>query len=427
MNYRRTLDFLYGSLPEFQQSGAVAYKPGLDRVKAFCACLGNPERTFATVHVAGTNGKGSTSHILASVLQAAGYRVGLYTSPHLKDFRERIRVDGQVIGEEEVVAFVARHGEEMKRLRLSFFEMTVGMAFDCFSRAGVEAAVVEAGLGGRLDATNVITPLLSIITNIGLDHTALLGDTLPLIAAEKAGIIKSGVPAVVGESSEECDGVFLRRARESGSEIIFADRAWRCAGGTTGTDCQMLEVICGEEKFNITLDLQGDYQRKNIVTCMAAIDALGRSLRIDRKAILAGCASAACSTGLTGRWQRLGVEPLVICDTGHNAHGLREVAAQIVRQKYERLYMVIGFVADKDLSLIVPLLPREAHYFFTQPSSRRALPAVRLAELCRAAGLQGEASPSVPEAFAAARAAASPRDMIFIGGSTFVVADLENV
>ncbi|MDR0509857.1 MAG: bifunctional folylpolyglutamate synthase/dihydrofolate synthase [Rikenellaceae bacterium] len=439
MTYGQTLEYLYGSLPEFQHVGAQAYKPGLERVAAFCERLGRPERSFASIHVAGTNGKGSTSHILASVLQAAGYRVGLYTSPHLVDFRERIRVDGQPVSEEEVVGFVGRWRGAMEGL--SFFEMTVGMAFDHFRRSGVDVAVVETGLGGRLDATNIITPILSVITNIGLDHTALLGDTLPMIAAEKAGIIKPGVTAVVGESSPEYDGVFVRRARECGSELLFADALWQCVAAEPSAEGQVMELVrCGERHgglpsggenssfhdefspFRVALDLTGGYQRKNMVACMAALDAM--PLRIGRGAILAGCASAARSTGFSGRWQKLCDHPLTICDTGHNAHGLKEVTAQIARQGYERLYMVVGFVADKNLSEIVPLLPREAHYIFTQPSTPRALPASELAGLCRAAGLHGEASASVAGAYSAARSLASPSDMIFIGGSTFVVADL---
>ena len=436
MDYRQTLDFLYNSLPEFQRVGASAYKPGLDNTIAFNAYLEHPDRSFRAIHVAGTNGKGSVSHIIASVLQKAGYRTGLYTSPHLADFRERIRVDGAMMSEDEVVDFVAQHHGEMTRLGLSFFEMTVGMAFDHFRRRGVDIAVVETGLGGRLDSTNIITPLLSVITNIGFDHTGMLGDTIAKIAYEKAGIIKPSVPVVVGESSPESDRVFEVRARESGSPVIHADREWRALSAVQGDRTQMLELERTGDGFagssgpdensgmlKVELDLMGDYQRKNIITCMAAFDALA-DLDITREAIREGCAVAARSTGLTGRWQRLGEEPLIVCDTGHNEHGIRAVVAQIARQKYDRLYMVVGFVADKELSKILPLLPRDAYYFFTQPSNQRALPAREFAEAARKAGLEGEVVDSVSEALAAARKVAAPRDMIFVGGSTFVVADL---
>ena len=435
MTYSETLDFLFHSLPVFQQSGPSAYKPGLEHTIAFNDYLGRPDRNFVTIHVAGTNGKGSVSHLLASVLQAAGYRVGLYTSPHLKDFRERIRVNGTPISEQEVVEFVARHKEKMVDLGLSFFEMTVGMAFDHFTRQEVEAAVIETGLGGRLDSTNIIRPLVSIITNIGFDHMALLGDTLPKIAAEKAGIIKPGIPVIIGEEDPESAPVFRAKAQEMGSDLFFAESLFRCTGaeegyhtGADGTPRRRLTVerIEDGDCLSVELDLLGEYQRHNIVTVMAALQTLNRltPLSISRRDILEGCASAARTTGLRGRWEILDRAPLTVCDTGHNQHGLRLVADQIRHQHYDKLYFVLGVVNDKDLHGILPLLPTDAHYLFTQASVERALPAARLAEEAARYGLHGETVPGVRNAYEQARRLASPRDMIFIGGSTFTVADL---
>ncbi|MBE5034587.1 bifunctional folylpolyglutamate synthase/dihydrofolate synthase [Gallalistipes aquisgranensis] len=435
MTYPETLDFLFRSLPVFQQSGSSAYKPGLEHTIAFNDYLGRPDRNFLSIHVAGTNGKGSVSHLLASVLQAAGYRVGLYTSPHLKDFRERIRVNGTPISEREVVEFVARHREKMVGLGLSFFEMTVGMAFDHFTRQEVEVAVVETGLGGRLDATNIIRPAASVITNIGFDHMALLGNTIPKIAAEKAGIIKPGIPAVIGEEHPESAPVFRARAQEAGADIFFAESLFRCVGdggecltGEDGTTRRRLTVerIEDGDRLTLELDLLGEYQRRNIVTVMAAIRILNRTspLSISRRDIAEGCATAARTTGLRGRWEILGREPLTVCDTGHNEHGLRLVAEQLRHQRYDKLYFVLGVVNDKDLHGILPLLPPDAHYLFTQASVERALPADRLAEEAARYGLHGETVPGVRNACDRARRLASPRDMIFIGGSTFTVADL---
>ncbi len=428
MNYTQTLEFLFNALPEFQRDGSSAYKPGLERTAAFNRYLGNPDRTFFTVHVAGTNGKGSVAHIIASVLQSAGYRVGLYTSPHLKDFRERIRVDGEMISEQEVIRFTERHHDRMTGLGLSFFEMTTGMAFDHFARHDVEVAVVETGLGGRLDSTNIVQPLLSIITNIGMDHMALLGDTIAKIAAEKAGIIKPGVPVVIGESGAESDPVFEARAAETGSSVLYADRLYRCVGAVEHAAGQTLQVerIGDGRCFDIDLDLLGDYQRRNILTAVAALDYLDKRTRlnISSRAFYTGCRTAAASTGLRGRWEVLGRDPLVVCDTGHNAHGLRLVAEQIRRQHYDRLYMVLGVVNDKDLTAMLPLLPKEAHYIFTRSSVNRALSAEVLAGQASHYGLHGEVVPGVQAALARARELARPGDMIFVGGSSFTVADL---
>lgn len=427
MNYTQTLDFLFSSLTSFQDKGASAYKPGLERISAFCRHLGNPQRNFFTVHVAGTNGKGSVSHILASVLQQAGYRTGLYTSPHLQDFRERIRVDGEMIPKQKVVNFVDKHLDKMKELELSFFEMSTALAFDYFAQSDVEVAVIETGLGGRLDATNIVVPLLSIITNIGLDHTALLGDTLEQIAREKAGIIKKSIPVLIGEHNTECDPVFEQVGAALRSRVLYAEDIFRCREQWQETDAQRFRLLRMRDGylFDIELDLEGSYQRHNVLTASAAADFLHEEtpLTISRRAFVEGTRHAAASTALHGRWQKLAEHPLTICDTGHNPHGIAYVAQQLRTSKCDRLFCVIGFVKDKDVASILSLLPREATYIFTRAKSERALPAGELAERAAAYGLRGEVVPTVAEAVARARELASDNDMIFIGGSNFVVAE----
>ncbi len=428
MDYPETLKYLYASLPAFHRTGAPAYKAGLDNTLAIDRLLGQPHRKFKTIHVAGTNGKGSVSHMLAAVLQQAGYRTGLYTSPHLRDFRERIRIDGRMISKGEVVDFVATHHEEMEKIGPSFFEWTVGLAFDHFARHDVDVAVIEVGMGGRLDSTNIITPLVSVITNISLDHTQFLGATRAAIAAEKAGIIKSGVPVVVGETDPETAPVFIGKSREAQSRLLFADQCYRTLSAAPTLEGQRLAVESrmDDYAFEIDLDLAGRYQRKNILTVIATLDVLQESGAVcfTRGQAEAGLRHAAATTGLMGRWQVLGRDPLVICDTGHNAAGLEEVAAQLQNYDYERLFIVFGAVNDKDLDAIFPHLPREAHYLFTQAAIDRALPAETLAAQARQAGLKGEAIPSVKEALAQALAQATPKDLIFIGGSTFIVAEI---
>lgn len=430
MNYSQTIDYLFSSMPSFQHVGSDSYKPGLDRITAFCRYLGNPQRNYYMVHVAGTNGKGSVSHILASILQQAGYRVGLYTSPHLKDFRERIRVDGEMIPKQKVVNFVDKHQAKMGELELSFFEMTTAMAFDYFDQSDVEVAVIETGLGGRLDATNIITPLVSVVTNVGLEHTEYLGDTLRKIAAEKAGIIKKSVPVVLGEANEEYNDVFEEYAAAFKSRVIYAQERFRCLTHSVDENIQRMVIERLRDKFDydISIDLLGDYQFNNVITATAAADYLHEStpLTISRRAYVEGLASAAALTHLAGRWQVLGHEPLVICDTGHNAHGLRYVGAELNRlsERYARQICVLGFAKDKNLADILPVLPVKAHYIFTQASVSRALPAVELAAKAAAAGLEGEVVAEVPAALARARELASAEDMIFVGGSTFVVAEV---
>lgn len=428
--YDEVVETLYRMMPDFQQVGAGAYKPGLERIRAFDAWLGSPSRSFCTIHVAGTNGKGSVSHMLAAVLSAAGYCTGLYTSPHIADFRERIRVDGETISKRGVIDFAQTHMDKMNELGLSFFEATVGMAFDWFAHSDVEVAVIETGLGGRLDATNIITPVLSVITNIGLEHTQFLGDTLELIASEKAGIIKPGVPAVVGERDEVTAPIFIDSARAKGSELFFAEDIFRVEpSGDAAAHGRRYTVDCIEKGWTIDIDvdLQGDYQKRNLTTALAAMRVLHRRTPIDIsfRACRDGMANAAASTGLKGRWHVAGDEPLVVCDTGHNAHGLGRVVEQIRSCKYDKLYFVLGVAGDKDLDSILPLLPTEAHYIFTQASGQRSMPVEKLAAAAGAAGLKGETAPTVGDAVARARALAGKNDMVFVGGSTFVVADSE--
>ena len=438
MDYAQTIEYLFNSVTSFQQVGASAYKPGLERVEAFCHYMGHPERDFLTIHVAGTNGKGSTSHMIASVLQSAGYRVGLYTSPHLRDFRERMRVDGEMISEKEVVCFVGEHKPKIEELQLSFFEITTVMAFDFFSRSDVEVAVIETGLGGRLDATNVITPVLSVVTNIGLDHTEFLGSTLPEVATEKAGIIKYGTAVILGESSEDYDFVFEKRAEEVGSRLIYAEREFECqmTDASAGSEEQkmqkmqqmLLTRLRDGKRFEVELDLLGDYQYHNIVTASAALDYLHQhtALTIPSHAYLSGLSSVVESTHLQGRWQTLSENPLVICDTGHNAHGLKYVMAELERrtQGAGKVICVIGFAKEKDLSTVLPLMPRGAYYIFTQASVSRALSAEELASQAGQYGLKGEVVWSVAEALAMAKQMAQVDDMIFVGGSNFVVAEV---
>lgn len=430
MNYSQTIDYLFSSMPSFQQIGSDAYKPGLERITAFCRYLGNPQRNYYTIHVAGTNGKGSVSHILASILQQAGYRVGLYTSPHLKDFRERIRVDGEKIPKQKVVNFVDKHQAKMSELELSFFEMTTAMAFDYFDQSDVEVAVIETGLGGRLDATNIITPLVSVVTNVGMEHTEYLGDTLRKIAAEKAGIIKKSVPVVLGEANEAYNDVFEEYAAAFKSRVIYAQERFRCLMHNTEDNVQrmMIERLRDSFDYDISIDLLGDYQFNNVITATATADYLHEStpLTISRRAYVEGLASAASLTHLEGRWQVVGRDPLIVCDTGHNAHGLRYVGAELNRlaEKYPRQYCVMGFAKDKNLNDILPVLPVGAHYIFTQASVSRALPADELASRAAEAGLKGEVVPDVTAALARAKELAAPEDMIFVGGSTFVVAEV---
>lgn len=423
MTYPETIEYLYAAAPMFQSVGGKAYKEGLETTVALNALLGNPYEAFRSVHVGGTNGKGSVSQMLCAVLREAGYKVGLYTSPHLKDFRERIQADGRMIPERDVIDFIERMRPHIETLRPSFFEITTAMAFDFFRRQQTDIAVVEVGMGGRLDCTNVITPLASVITNISFDHMQFLGDTLPKIAGEKAGIIKPGVPVVVGESRPETAPTFIAKARETDSPIVFADQRYRCAGH----DGRMFEIesLTGGYRFTIQLGMEGDYQQRNLCTALAALDAL--TDRLPRPLTTMQVRRGLAEARVPGRWQNIatGSDPCpIICDTGHNEAGLAFVTEQLERQSREKLYFVLGVVADKDLDRILPLLPRDAHYIFTQARLPRALRADTLADRARAAGLRGEVAASVPEALAKARSLASAGDLIFVGGSTFTVAEV---
>ena len=432
MNYTQTLEFLFTAMPSFQRVGGDAYKPGLERIAAFCGHIGNPQRNFYTIHVAGTNGKGSVSHMLASILREAGYRTGLFTSPHLVDFRERIRVDGEMIPKQKVVNFVDKHREKMQQLDLSFFEMTAAMAFDYFDQSDVEVAVIETGLGGRLDATNIITPLLSVVTNVAMEHTEYLGDTIEKIASEKAGIIKKSIPVVVGQRSESYNHIFESRAAELHSRVIYAEDEFLLHGiEHFDNENQHFSVERARDSrtFELDIDLLGDYQRHNIITACAAADYLAEltPLTISRRAFREGLARTAANTSLMGRWQVIASEPYTVCDTGHNADGIRYVAAQLEALDTDRIFAVMGFAKDKDLEAILRLLPKKIHYIFTRASVERARCVEDIAAVATTLGLDFECASTVGEAIARARSLALATDTIFIGGSNFVIAEVAEI
>jgi len=425
-DYRTTLDYLYKNLPMFQRVGAVAYKPDLSNTIALCRALGNPEQKVRSVHIAGTNGKGSSSHMIAAILQSAGYKTGLYTSPHLKEFTERIRINGREVEEEYVVDFVNRIKPEIEKIHPSFFEITVAMAFDYYALNKVDIAVIETGLGGRLDSTNVITPLLSLITNIGFDHMDILGDTLVKIASEKAGIIKEGVPVVISEQQPEVEGVFTMKANELKARLSFASQRF----SLKQTGPETFDVYDKAQLFlsNLNPELKGGYQRKNIPGVIASIIELqNQGLVITAQHIREGIENVTKLTSLKGRWQKLGESPLIICDTGHNVDGLKEVVAQIRLQRFDNLFVVLGMVKDKDINSALRILPKEAYYFFCQATIPRALDAEALSDQAKEVGLKGEIVKDVNEAIRFAKMKAGKNDFIFIGGSTFVVADIENL
>lgn len=400
--YRETLDWMFARLPMYQQKGADALQYKLSTIRQFAAHLGDPHKLFKSIHVAGTNGKGSSSHMLASVLQEAGYTVGLYTSPHLKDFSERIRIDGKPVSEEYVVDFVERNKDYLDKHPLSFFEMTVGMAFAYFAEQQVDIAVIEVGLGGRLDSTNIIEPEICLITNIGYDHQAILGNTLPQIGLEKAGIIKPHIPVVISEKQREVEGIFRIIAARKQAPITFAN-----------------EALAKQYKT----DLQGKYQKKNIPGVVETLRQL-EGFTIPEDCLIQGLQKVVKNTGLMGRWQILQEEPKVICDTGHNIEGIQYLMKQLKKQPFEKLYVVWGMVRDKSLKDILPLLPKKASYFFVQPEIPRALSAKALGNAAEKAGLKGKVFPKVIEGYTAALEAAGPQDLIFVGGSTFVVAEV---
>ena len=403
MTYDEVIDWIYNALPMFQNIGAGAYKPGLESTLSIMEHVGNPHYGLKTIHVAGTNGKGSTSHLLASILMEAGYKVGLYTSPHLLDFRERIRVDGQMVEKEYVRDFVEKNYDFFKERSFSFFEMTTAMAFSYFKDRGVDIAVIETGLGGRLDSTNVITPMLSIITNIALDHTALLGDTREEIAMEKAGIIKRGVPVIVGEADDRVRPVFERVAMENNACL------------------HLVKVREGWNRYECPLG--GVYQRFNISTAITSCEVLKGRLNITSQHICDGIKNVVKNTHLQGRWQVVRKNPLVVCDTGHNVNGVSEVVNQLKDTHCDTLHIVIGMVGDKDIDGVLQLMPKEAVYYFTQASVRRAMTSGELREKALGEGLCGDSYECVADAVRAALSSARENDMVYIGGSTFVVAD----
>jgi dihydrofolate synthase/folylpolyglutamate synthase len=431
MTYQETLAYLFEALPMFQRVGASAYKSDLNNTLALCAQLGNPERQFRSIHIAGTNGKGSTSHSIAAVLQAAGYKTGLYTSPHLKSFTERIKINGQEISPEAVTNFVATHKAFLDDLQPSFFEMTVGLAFWYFAQEKVDIAVVEVGMGGRLDSTNVLSPELCIITTIGYDHTQFLGDTLPLIAGEKAGIIKQGVPIVISQSQPDTREVFRKKADQLQAPLEFAEEVWTVTKAQkvgVNSNFARYEVRHDENCFSLDFGLQGNYQRHNLPGILEGIAQLRKQgWDIPQAALFKGLAHVTVDTGLKGRWQVLQEQPKMIADTGHNESGMDEVISQLKTQVYTQLWMVIGMVNDKEIGKVLDLLPKEATYIFCQASIPRAMDAVDLATKAVEKGLQGIVIPRVKEAIEYARKNAKANDLIFIGGSTFVVAEIENL
>ena len=431
MTYQETLAYLFEALPMFQRVGASAYKSDLNNTLALCNQLGNPERQFRSIHIAGTNGKGSTSHSIAAVLQAEGYKTGLYTSPHLKSFTERIKINGQEISPEAVTNFVATHKAFLDELKPSFFEMTVGLAFWYFAHEKVDIAVIEVGMGGRLDSTNVLNPELCLITNIGYDHTQFLGDTLPLIAGEKAGIIKPGVPVVISQSQPETRELFRQKAAQLQAYLVFADQIWTVTKAKAERDNSKLaryEVTEDGNCFQLDFALLGDYQRYNLPGILEGISQLRKQgWDISHTALMKGLAQVAEDTGLKGRWQVLQEQPKIIADTGHNESGMEQVISQLKSQAYAQLWMVIGMVNDKDIGKVLDLFPKEATYVFCQASIPRAMDASMLAIKAAEKGLQGRIIPSVVEAIEFARKNANADDLIFIGGSTFVVAEIENL
>lgn len=425
MNYQETLNYLYTSQPAFHIVGASAYKPGLDNTKALLQHLGMPHEQFRSVHIAGTNGKGSTSHLIAATLQCAGYKVGLYTSPHLVDFRERIRINGEMIPKEEVVAFVNTNKPLLETIKPSFFETTMAMAFAYFAQQKIDIAVVECGLGGRLDSTNIITPILSVITNIGYDHTEFLGTSLKKIAFEKAGIIKDHIPCVIGETSEETMPVFMEKA--AACRIL--------GGGLETSDCRIwFADQCGylrarRHREVPNCQLKGTYQENNMQTAYVALQVIrnfgismtGIPTAIPQEAIRQGFASVCSLTGLRGRWEMIGHTPDILCDTGHNSHGIRYVSEQLqtLSSHYAKLRIVFGMVADKDIEVVLTLLPKNACYYFTQPNNHRAFPAEQLTSMWGS----GRCFAHVGDALHAAQTDASDNDLIFIGGSNYVVGE----
>ena len=439
MNYQQTLDYLYSQLPIYQRIGKAAYKADLNNTIAICKLLGNPQNDFKSIHIAGTNGKGSTAHILASILQSSKLKVGLYTSPHFKDFRERIRINGEMITQDKVCEFVESYKTDFEKIKPSFFEMTVALAFDYFAGQGVDVAVIETGLGGRLDSTNIITPVLSVITNIGIDHTEFLGDTLETIAGEKAGIIKQNVPVVIGEMQEEIKQVFIAKANEVNAEICFADSSPPPTPPKRGESAKAQAPLPPDGEGEPTLknpnpkvnglswqtDLLGNYQRKNIITALKCIDVINHiGFNITDRQVKKGLRDVVKNTGLLGRWQVLSRSPLIICDAAHNVEGLVEILVQIQSTAHKNLHFVLGMVKDKDIDPMLKLLPENTAYYFCKPDIPRGLDQNELREKAKKHNLSGKSYPSVNEALKNAKSNAKRDDLVFVGGSSFVVAEI---
>ncbi|MEP7263141.1 MAG: folylpolyglutamate synthase/dihydrofolate synthase family protein [Bacteroidota bacterium] len=430
MNYQQTLDYLYKALPMFHRVGAAAYKPDLSNTIKICNRLGNPQQYIKCIHIAGTNGKGSVSNMFASVLQEAGYRTGLYTSPHLKDFRERIRIDGKMISKKYICSFVEKYQRDFEKIQPSFFEMTVGLAFQYFHEKKVDIAVIETGLGGRLDSTNVITPLISVITNIGYDHMNLLGNTLSKIAKEKAGIIKKDIPVILGEEKKETINIFRSTASKQHAPLYIASKNYK-ATVSPDSDSKKKELLIADIYLNkklrykkLNMDLTGHYQLKNCCTVLQSMEVLKEFLPVSEKHIRKGLSNVALNTGFEGRWQILSKKPLTIADTGHNIDGIKEVVLMLKKQKYKKLHFVLGMVNDKDISSILKLLPQNAYYYFCKAAIPRGLDTDILYEKAVQHKLKGAVFSSVNNALKAAKENAGINDLIFIGGSTFTVAEV---
>lgn len=427
MNYAETTNWMFNKFPMYQKIGAKAYKPDLGNITELLDFLGNPQNSFKTVHVAGTNGKGTVSHTLASIFQECGYKTGLYTSPHLLDFRERIRINGQMIPEQNVIDFIDDNKTKFEEMQLSFFEMATGMAFDYFAKEKVDIAIIEVGLGGRLDSTNVIKPELSVITNISLDHVSMLGNTLAEIAVEKAGIIKPNTPVVIGETQPETKEVFIKKAEECKAPIYFADQIVDCDKvHIESLDYQKFDIWKNNELYieAVEFPLLGYYQKKNLATAICAVEILKEKFNIDKKDIVNGLEFVVKNTNLMGRWQILSRQPLVITDTGHNVGGIKEIVMQLSDMTFRKLHFVLGCVNDKDIDGILHLLPHYAEYYFCKADIPRGLDANILAEKALEAGLRGNVYESVQQAYNSALNNARFEDIVFIGGSNFTVAEV---
>jgi len=426
-SYQETLNYLFSQLPMYQRVGQAAYKADLYTTLELDKYFNHPHKNYKTIHVAGTNGKGSVSHCLASILQQAGYKTGLYTSPHLVDFRERIKVNGELISEQAVIDFVENHQYIINTLEPSFFEMTVAMAFEHFKNEKVDIAIIEVGMGGRLDSTNIITPEFSVITNIGLDHTAFLGTTLPQVAAEKAGVIKENIPVIIGETNEETAPVFNKIANSKNAPITFADKQLLSPYSTFSMDEKQIFQISSKNKVkypNLKLDLQGNYQRKNILSALCSIELLQqKGYSISNDDIYKGLENVVANTGLQGRWQTIGYNPRIVCDTGHNEDGIKLIVEQIENTAHKTLHFIIGMVDDKDHEKVLSLLPKGAIYYFTKAAIPRSMNPEKLQTLAKKHQLIGDCYETPHNALEKAKKIAHTNDLIFIGGSTFIVAD----